>query len=310
MQTRASRVAAVTDAASGDTVRIAWRPIDERGWPGWMWHACDTWIGDHRVFARISPEGDEGRPPLVMLHGAVVAGDYFGPIAWRLNNSCRVYIPDLPGFGRSAASHILTLPEQVDVLDRWMKVHQVSGAVVVANSTGCQVATMLATRHPDRVSRLVLVAPTMDPSIRGLLGLMWRGLLDIPRERQRLWTIWLSDLWASGVVRAIRCVTDAIRDDQAGRLPRLRQPTICVGGERDPICPPRWVESLASCLPDAKTVILPGAPHAMNFSAPDALADVIRSMMDNTGSNESWQKSTPGLARQEPAIDGVILEAR
>lgn len=262
---------------SGDT-KVSWYPLDGSGWPDWSWHGCDTWIADHRVFARISPFGDSGRPPLVMLHGSVVSGAYFGPIAWHLDESYRVYIPDLPGFGRSASRGMLTLSKHVDVLDRWMDVHELRQTVVVANSTGCQVATLLATQYPDRVARMVLVAPTMDPATRGLPGLMLRGLLDIPRERQRLWTIWLPDLWRSGPVRAIHSLVEALRDPQIDRLGDVDQPTVCVAGERDPICPPDWVVSVASHLPAGRHVVLPGAPHAMNFSAPDALAEVIRAM--------------------------------
>lgn len=263
---------------SNDTLRVSWYPLDGRGWPDWLWHGCDTWIDEHRLFARISPDGDFDQPPLLMLHGAVVSGTYFGPIAWHLDQSWRVFIPDLAGFGRSVASRLLSLAEHVDLLDRWMEVHGVRRAMVVANSTGCQVATLLAARYPDRVSRMALVAPTMDPSTRGLPGLMLRGLIDIPRERQRLWTIWLPDLWASGPIRAIHSLVEAMRDPQTERLARVGQPTVCVAGNRDPICPPAWVESMATCLPAGTSVILPGAPHAMNFSARDALAEVIRSM--------------------------------
>lgn len=134
---------------------------------------------------------------------------------------------------------------------------------------------------------MVLVAPTMDPKAGGMLGLTIRGLIDIPRERQRLWTIWAPDFFAAGPVRAIHAVLTALRDLQENRLGKVRQPTVCVAGERDPICPPAWVESMAANMPNATSVILPGAPHAMNFSAPGALARVIMSMMDDTVSNES-----------------------
>ncbi|MGI8975798.1 MAG: alpha/beta fold hydrolase, partial [Thermomicrobiales bacterium] len=217
---------------------------------------------------------------------AVVSGAYFGPIARRLDETRRVFIPDLAGFGRSASSSLLSVSEHVDLLDRWMDVHGLRQAVIVANSTGCQVTTLLAIKYPQRVSRMVLIAPTMDPEIAGMLGLMWRGLVDIPRERQRLWTSWVPGFFASGPVRAVHAVLVALRDPQGARLGKIRQPTFCVAGERDPICPPAWVESMARQMPAGSSIVLRGAPHAMNFSAPDALARVIMTMMDNTVSNE------------------------
>ncbi len=38
---------------------------------------------------------------------------------------------------------------------------------------------------------------------------------------------------------------------------------------------------MARRMPTAGVTIVPNAPHAMNFSAPDALGEVIMSMMDN-----------------------------
>jgi pimeloyl-ACP methyl ester carboxylesterase len=271
---------------SDSVARITWFPLGGKDWPDHLWLGSDTVIDDHRLFARVTKDGDDDRPPLLMLHGAVVSGAYFGPIARRLDETRRMFIPDLAGFGRSGSTRLLSVEEHVDLLDRWMDVHGLRQAGIVANSTGCQVATLLAIKYPDRVSRMVLVAPTMDPATGGLFGLMMRGLIDIPRERQRLWTIWVPDFFASGPVRAIHAVLVALRDPQGARLGKIRQPTFCVAGERDPICPPAWVESMARQMPAGSSIVLRGAPHAMNFSAPDALARVIMTMMDNTVSNE------------------------
>lgn len=271
--------------------RISWYPLRGKLWSKSSWLGSDTWINGHRLFARMSLGSGIGGPPLLMLHGAVVSGAYFGPIARRLRNSCPMYIPDMAGFGRSESTGMLSLENHVELLDRWMGIHDLRQTVVVANSTGCQVATLLATRYPDRVARMVLVAPTMDPATGGIVGLMWRGLIDIPRERQRLWTIWLPDFFASGPVRAFHSLFEALRDPQPERLGEVRQPSVCVSGERDPICPPRWVKSMAARLPAAQAVVLPGAPHAMNFSSPDALARIILSMVhdgERTGTIEGW----------------------
>ena len=261
--------------------RVSWYPLDGRAWDSRHWLGSDTWIDRHRIFSRVSPPRDDSCPPLLMLHGVVVSGHYFAPVARCLDVSQGMFVPDLPGFGRSIADGVPTLSEHVDVLDRWMDVHHLRQVVVVANSNGCQVATLLATRYPDRVSRLVLVAPTFDPSTRGLPGIIFRGLRDIPREDQRLWTIWLPDLFASGPVRAIRTLLDSMRDPQLDRLGQVRQPAICVAGARDPICPPEWVRQYASHFASGRSLVLDGAPHALNYSAPDALAYVIASVMDN-----------------------------
>jgi hypothetical protein len=55
-----------------------------------------------RMHARMS-EGpaSEGSPTVVLVHGLVVSGRYMLPTLRHLAPSCKVYAPDLPGFGRS-----------------------------------------------------------------------------------------------------------------------------------------------------------------------------------------------------------------
>lgn len=252
-----------------------WGAMPEPGWPErdwvaeWMTLDGDTW------YARLDPEGCPGLPPIVMVHGLVVSGAYFRPVATYLDHRYRLFIPDLPGFGRSSAVRVWSLPELAAGLARWMVAHELGAAVLVANSLGCQIATLLAATRPELVAGLVLVAPTMDPSAGGPIGMMVRGAMDIPRERQSLWRIWIPDLLRCGPWRGLVTLARGWRDDQEARLPDVAAPALVVGGERDPIAPPPWIERMAGDMPRARAVILPGSPHAMNYSRPRELARVI-----------------------------------
>ena len=216
-----------------------------------------------------------------MLHGLVVSGAYFRPFARLLEGCFRLYIPDMYGFGRSAADRIHSLSEIVDVLDTWMAVHQLEQTVVVANSMGCQIATLLAVRYPHRVSRLVMVAPTMDPEINGPIGLVLRGLMDIPRERVGIWRMWIPDFLETGPVRSLRSLFLALNDPQLQRMPSVFQPMLGVAGEHDPICPVSWVERYVRLVRRGHVVVIPSAAHAMNFSAPEALARIVTEFVES-----------------------------
>jgi pimeloyl-ACP methyl ester carboxylesterase len=56
------------------------------------------------------------------------------------------------------------------------------------------------------------------------------------------------------------------------RLAALAVPTLVVRGARDPIAPQRWCEEAAALLPAGRLAVVPGAPHAVNYAAPEALA--------------------------------------
>lgn len=51
--------------------------------------------------------------------------------------------------------------------------------------------------------------------------------------------------------------------DVEDRLPDIAVPTLVICGERDWICDPRWSRLMASRIPDAKLVVVPGADHAV-----------------------------------------------
>jgi 2-hydroxy-6-oxonona-2,4-dienedioate hydrolase len=260
---------------------VSWSPMTAKRWPPRDWIGSETWVDGARIFARIAPGREVDAPPILMLHGLVVSSSYFRPVAHHLDGRFSLYIPDMPGFGRSSAGNARDLPGMVDTLVAWMDVHRLERPVVMANSLGCQVATMLATRYPDRVGRLVMIAPTMDPTVSGPIGVMWRGLRDIPRERPGLWRIWISDFFLAGPEQALRWLMISLRDDQASRLPRVCQPVVAIAGEDDPICPASWVKAFAGAVPHGRVEVIPGAPHAMNFSAPDALARIVADVVEN-----------------------------
>ena len=259
---------------------ITWYPLAERRWSARRWLGSVTRVNGTRMFARIAPDGDPSVPPILMLHGLVVSGSYFRPIGQYLAGHYRLYIPDLPGIGRSDASGHYDLEELVDMLDAWMEIHGLERTIVVGNSLGCQVATMLAVKHPHRVASLVMVAPTSDPETGGPIGMVVRGLRDIPLERFSLWRIWIPDFFNAGPVRAIRGLMMTLRDPQLERLPAVTQPVVAVAGECDPICPVLWVRHFGTMVANGRCEVIPGAAHAMNYGAPRELAQIIADVVE------------------------------
>jgi pimeloyl-ACP methyl ester carboxylesterase len=66
----------------------------------------------------------------------------------------------------------------------------------------------------------------------------------------------------------------------AKRLHRVRSETLLVWGERDAIVPPSYAKRFASAISgEAHVRILPGAGHAAEFDAPDALAAAIEEFL-------------------------------
>lgn len=266
-------------------------------WPdSGNWTAEWLTVDDETWYARISPTGDPNLPPIVMVHGLVVSGAYFRPVAGKLDARYRIFVPDLPGYGRSESKRMWTVPSITTRLAMWMDAHELRDVVLVGNSLGCQIATLLAVERPDLVRGMTLVAPTLDPAIRSAIQLMVRGALDIPREKQTLWRIWIPDFFRAGLRRSLAMLHQTMVDGpaQLDRLSEVRQPTLVVGGGDDPIVPPDWVEAMAHRMPNARSIILPGCSHAMNYSNPRALARAIDAVIEgNAAASRLARSETP-----------------
>ena len=213
---------------------------------------------------------------MVLVHGMVVSSRYMLPTAERLAPLCNVYAVDLPGYGKSAKpARVLSLAELADALAAWMQAAGLESAHLVGNSFGCQIIAEFALRPPARIERLVLQGPTVDPSARSLWRQFLRLAQNSSREPKSLGFISLADYWAAGLRRAWATMKIAIADHIEEKLPRVRAPTLVVRGTRDPLVPHDWAARVTHLLPRGSLREIPGAPHTINYSAPDAFVAAI-----------------------------------
>lgn len=119
-------------------------------------------------------------PGLLLAHGAGGGIDAnFGPILTSLAAHHTVVGPDYPGTGRTPRAEApLALDSLADALVATAVEENVDTFAIAGYSLGSPVAIRAATRHPDRVTGLVLTAGFAYPDPRFLLAArLWRDLL-------------------------------------------------------------------------------------------------------------------------------------
>ncbi len=192
-----------------------------------------------------------------------------------------VWAPELPGFGKSdKPAHVLDIHELTDILSDWVRVIDISSAVFVGNSLGCQVIVDLAVRYPELVDAAVLVGPTVDTSGHTMIQQLWRGLRNLVHEPWSLWRILARDYLSTGTIRMWQTFRFALQDDVLRKCRNVMVPTLIVRGGKDTISPARWVEHLASVIPNSCAVEIPEGTHATNYSTPDQLARLVRDFVN------------------------------
>lgn len=233
-----------------------------------------TTVAGTRVHAAVL--GTEDGPAVVCVHGLGCSHRYFRPVAELLAPRLTAVAPDLPGFGRTPGPR-----EPLDVrglstaLAAWLRATGRAGALLLANSAGCQVVVDLAEHAPDVVGPAVLVGPTADPGATTASRQLARLLADVPRERPALLPLLARDYLVCGPRRFLATARALLDDPVEDKLAHLSTPTIVVRGTRDPIAPHEWAERVAAALPDGRLAEVPGAGHALNYSAPHALAEIV-----------------------------------
>ncbi|MET2827073.1 alpha/beta fold hydrolase [Mesorhizobium shangrilense] len=117
-------------------------------------------------------EAGEG-PPVVFLHGLGAQLHHFlHPLFGRFGPGYRLIALDRPGSGYSVRAGGATgrLPEQAEVVRRFIETLGLEKPLVVGHSLGGAIALTLAVEHPDAISGIALLAPLthMERRIRGL----------------------------------------------------------------------------------------------------------------------------------------------
>jgi 2-hydroxy-6-oxonona-2,4-dienedioate hydrolase len=233
------------------------------------------------LWVRSSSATPPGKVAVVLVHGVIVSGRYMMPVARELAPDFPVLVPDLPGYGRSDRPP--SPPSLADLADAAVACVRAAGfdrAALVGNSFGAQIAIEAALRHPGVVERLVLIGPTTDPRARSLPRQLWRWLRCARDEDLSVLPVMARDLFDVGARQAAHLLRVMIRDRPERKLGRVRRPALVVRGAGDRIAPERWCREVADLLPDGLFATVPGCAHMPNWSAPSALASLLREFLD------------------------------
>ncbi len=228
------------------------------------------------LHALAAEDGRAAHTPAVLVHGLGIGGTYLAPLAAALADDLSVFIPELPGHGRSDHdARALSLPELARALAAWMDARHLRAAVVVGHSSGCDVAAELALRRGDLVSGLVLVAPPGDRPRPSLPRQVARALEAVFFDRPGVFIRAARDYLRAGP----RVVAAEARGLRVARLeevlPRLAVPVRLVRGGRDGAVPEDWARDVADTGGAPPPDTLPGWGHAVAYDDPASVAALV-----------------------------------
>lgn len=224
--------------------------------------------------------GPQDGPPLVLLHGMHLSSTMWFPNILALSRYYRTYALDtLGGMGKSVS--VRPLGRKADLaawLGEVLNGLGIAQTHVVGHSFGGWLALNLAVNAPERINRLILLAPLgMQPLVsqfwlRGIPAMLFPGRSSVAGFMNWMTVegFAVNELFLEQFVQGfknfdlrhqIRALPTAFGDDE---LRRVKAPTLLLVGEKEVIYDPRTaVQRGQELIPRITAELIPNAGHGL-----------------------------------------------
>jgi len=238
---------------------------------------------------------------LVLLHSLLADRQAFDPVLPALAEKYRVTLINLPGFDGSQPTMLALMDAYVATIEDGFDEFAINhDAMLMGNGFGGTVAVAFALAHPHRIDKLVVcdAAACFPPEGREAFAVMAEKVADgglsaiaeiaakrvhspdyltahpeaIEQRKQVLLGI---------DPRAFQAACRILQEtDLVPLLHHLKVPTLVVCGELDQATPPALNKVIATKVPAARYVELPGCGHCPPLEQPRAFLAAIKEFLD------------------------------
>lgn len=253
-------------------------------------------------------EAGEGRP-VVFVHGYLVDGRLWDGVVDRLSGRCRCIAPDWPIGAQKVAMKPdadLTPYGMAAIIDSFLEALDLKDVTLVGNDSGGAMSQVTATRHPERIGRLVLTnCDTHEnfppgpfkamPPLAALPGGMavlaapfripavaraaFRPFTRDPLPPELIADWMQPGLHDPDVKRDVKKVTTGMNKrytlEAAEKLKESELPVLLTWAPGDRIFPLKYARRLAEEVPNARLVEIPDSKTFVPIDQPQRLADEI-----------------------------------
>ena len=244
-----------------DTVikRISFKAGDGLGW---------------RISALSTPRAQPAPWKFVVVTGAPSWGEYWAPVMAALPESREMVVVDRPGFANSEPLHCVPkISTQAEALLPLLEPEPGQRILLIGQSYGAAIATLMAARRPDQTAGLVLVSGFFGksgPTARFLIDLGQRFLGLIPRDLRH------AVLETSGQSHQLNPVFRLLNS-----FPFL---VTVIHGDKDDFAPIEVARGIAdTTLAPARFIEIRDGNHFLNDCSPDQVIQWLETAIGGRG---------------------------
>jgi 2-hydroxymuconate-semialdehyde hydrolase len=247
--------------------------------------------------------GDSANPPLILIHGSgpgVTAFANWNGVIPTLAERFHVYAPDMVGFGYTDCPTELTdinLDVWVSHIAGFMDALSIKSAAFIGNSFGGALTLALASRHPEKVEKIVLMGAAGLPfPITDGLAKVW-GYQPSPEAMRDLMTTFAfnPDLVTDAIVEsryqasirpgAQEAFSRLFPEPRQARLDglctpeaelkALQQPTLILHGREDVIVPLDISQRYCALIPNSELHVFGNCGHWTQIEKKDRFLALV-----------------------------------
>lgn len=235
-----------------------------------------------RISALRTPDRPDADWKVVIVTGTPSWSEYWAPTLAAMPANREMIVADRPGFAQSEpAQAVRDLAEQADALSPMLQARPGQRVLLVGQSFGAPVATLMARRHPDQVDAVLLVSAFFGdpgPTARRMLGVgrvfrpilprdLRNSIVEVSAQREQLPSVWQA-------------------------FAGLQQPVVFVHGDADTFVPLAATRHIAGEY-HHDVVVVPGGDHFLNACCVPALIDAMEVAIRDAEAREAQPPATP-----------------
>lgn len=244
--------------------------------------------------------------PILFLHGYPLDSRLWQSVMPLLADFYRCIAPDLRGFGQSSEERMsFTMADLACDMAKLLETMGIDEPVMVCGlSMGGYVAMELVENYPQLVSKVVLtntrcnaddeagaaqrrlagctalrdgVAAAVSPMLEKLISkeTMSQSPSVVATLRSMMFETRASTIaWAQIAMSHRRNFGPLMRG--------WRLPSLCIGGQSDPIAPPKAIEEMATAIPNSVAKFVSNSAHLTPLECPAEFAELLRAFEQQT----------------------------
>jgi long-chain acyl-CoA synthetase len=220
----------------------------------------------------------------------------------------RVVVPDLRGHGQSDApfsrytmdelvEDMLSIAEHLDLPPQY---------VLAGHSFGGSVCVEFASHHPERLSKLVLIATAGEYPLPRAADLLSRVPVAIFRP---FWDY--RPRWNAEVHTMKRMMLNNVRVWQGwAQMKNLTMPTLVITGQRDNYFPRYVFDDVGKMIPGAEVYDVGSAKHKVQLERSEAVNRAVERFVSADKKKASWRDQSPAEDIGRPGLSEQIITKR